>query len=113
MVVAIASEGAGGGALLASLTEPCEALSFCMEDAGATSPSSPPPGRLCSWLTPRSPTPTRCCSPCAPSPAAGWILVMKVVPGFLLYRGLHELGQYNLLLPSEGVLLDHAGYKVS
>uniref|UniRef100_A0A453NSM8 Uncharacterized protein n=2 Tax=Aegilops tauschii subsp. strangulata TaxID=200361 RepID=A0A453NSM8_AEGTS len=24
----------------------------------------------------------------------GWILVMKVVPGFLLYRGLHELGQY-------------------
>ena len=26
--------------------------------------------------------------------SAGWILVTKVVPGFLLYRGLHELGQY-------------------
>ena len=24
----------------------------------------------------------------------GWILVMEIVPGFSLYRGLYELGQY-------------------
>ncbi|XP_048552180.1 uncharacterized protein LOC125532045 [Triticum urartu] len=68
MVAAVASEGAGGGALLASLTEPCEALSFCTEDAGGYL-SSPRTERLCGWPTPRSPAPTRCCSPCAPSPA--------------------------------------------
>ncbi|KAE8812510.1 E3 ubiquitin-protein ligase UPL4 [Hordeum vulgare] len=38
MVAAVASEGAGGGALLASLTELCEALSFCTEDAGGYFP---------------------------------------------------------------------------
>uniref|UniRef100_A0A453NSN3 Uncharacterized protein n=6 Tax=Aegilops tauschii subsp. strangulata TaxID=200361 RepID=A0A453NSN3_AEGTS len=136
MVAVVASEGARGGVLLASLAELCEALSFCTEDAGGYFPVES--AASCGWPAPRSPAPTRCCSPCAPSPAGGWILVMKVVPGFLLYRGLHELGQYafsgnsmgasrkegiptvscgilsqNLLLPSEGVLLDHVGCKVS
>ena len=26
--------------------------------------------------------------------SGGWILVMEIVPGFSLYRGLYELGQY-------------------
>uniref|UniRef100_A0A453NSL6 Uncharacterized protein n=2 Tax=Aegilops tauschii subsp. strangulata TaxID=200361 RepID=A0A453NSL6_AEGTS len=92
MVAVVASEGARGGVLLASLAELCEALSFCTEDAGGYFPVES--AASCGWPAPRSPAPTRCCSPCAPSPAGGWILVMKVVPGFLLYRGLHELGQY-------------------
>ncbi|XP_044407884.1 uncharacterized protein [Triticum aestivum] len=106
MVVAVASEGAGE-ARCSRRSRSLERRSCsARRTPGATSPSSPPPGRLCGWPMPRSPAPTRCCSPCAPSPAdnkvcifysAGWILVMKVVPGFLLYRGLHELGQYAFL----------------
>lgn len=33
----------------------------------------------------------------------GWILVMEIVPGFSLYRGLYELGQYAFSGSSMGV----------
>ncbi|XP_062179869.1 E3 ubiquitin-protein ligase UPL4 isoform X2 [Phragmites australis] len=39
MVEAVAAEGAGEGALVAALTELCEALSFCAEDAGGYFPT--------------------------------------------------------------------------
>ncbi|OEL23501.1 hypothetical protein BAE44_0015480 [Dichanthelium oligosanthes] len=38
MVEAVAAEGAGQDALVAALKELCEALSFCMEDAGGYFP---------------------------------------------------------------------------
>uniref|UniRef100_A0ACD5U1W4 Uncharacterized protein n=1 Tax=Avena sativa TaxID=4498 RepID=A0ACD5U1W4_AVESA len=39
MVAAVAADGAGGDAVLAALTELCEALSFCTEDAGGYFPT--------------------------------------------------------------------------
>ncbi|KQK05853.1 E3 ubiquitin-protein ligase UPL4 [Brachypodium distachyon] len=39
MVAAVAAESAGEGTLVASLTELCEALSFCTEDAGSYFPT--------------------------------------------------------------------------
>jgi E3 ubiquitin-protein ligase TRIP12 len=39
MVAAVAADGAGSDAVLAALTELCEALSFCTEDAGGYFPT--------------------------------------------------------------------------
>ncbi|XBH71947.1 hypothetical protein VPH35_099338 [Triticum aestivum] len=140
-MAAVASEGAGEARHSRRSWSSAKCSCCAPRTPGATSPSSPPRGRSCGWPAPRS-QPQRDAArhhlQVCIFYSGGWILVMKVVPAFFLYRGLHELGQYafsgnsmgasrkegiptvscgilsqNLLLPSEGVLLDHAGYKVS
>ncbi|EMS53469.1 hypothetical protein TRIUR3_29143 [Triticum urartu] len=104
MVAAVASEGAGGGALLASLTEPCEALSFYTEDAGGYFPVESAARALVRLADTEVASPDEMLL-AVRSITCRWhffslfcrIELFTVVPGFLLYRGLHELGQYAFL----------------
>ncbi|KAF7041991.1 hypothetical protein CFC21_051696, partial [Triticum aestivum] len=104
MVAAVASEGAGGGALLASLMEPCEALSFCTEDAGGYFPVESTARALVRLADAEVASPGEMLL-AVRAITCRWhffslfyrIELFTVVPGFLLYRGLHDLGQYAFL----------------